>query len=287
MFIELLDAHSIAYVQIKHTDPDFQDYTDLVEEANNLSVAALKRKQWIIMGSRDFKKMVMCLRTKRADDIREYYLSVEELFKMYCEYTLHFQFRREQRRLAQKQHTIDDLVVQMKEMEIANKQRHDEVIERNEVLIHQNEQAEEDRAEMRQDLRAVRNVAAPEPNNPDNYHRMAVVKMSPSYEWDEKKDKKYLKKVDAIAVRIQARDYNARIRQIRRYGKGTNEDASIIVSFDSPNSVLLYNRLKTEHSDKFTFVPPTGIRFEPSTEQDLVEAVRDMHEARMVYPNNE
>ena len=111
--------------------------------------------------------------------------------------------------------------------------------------------------------------------------------MSPSYEWDEKKDKKYLKKVDAIAVRIQARDYNARIRQIRRYGKGTNEDASIIVSFDSPNSVLLYNRLKTEHSDKFTFVPPTGIRFEPSTEQDLVEAVRDMHEARMVYPNNE
>jgi len=54
MFIELLDAHNIAYVQIKHTDPSFQDYPDLVEEAANLSTAALKRKQWIIMGSRDF-----------------------------------------------------------------------------------------------------------------------------------------------------------------------------------------------------------------------------------------
>ena len=175
------------------------------------------------------------------------------LFKMYCEYTLHFQFRREQRRIAQKQCTIDDLSAQIKQMRIEDKQRHDEVITYNQVLIHQNEQAEIDRAEMKQDLRAVRNIAAPEPNNPDNYHRMAIVKMSPDYEWDEEKDKKYLRNIDAIAVRIQARDYNTRIRQIRRYGKGTNKDAQIIVSFDSPNSVLLYNRLKEEHSDKFAF----------------------------------
>lgn len=286
-FIELLDTHNISYIQIKHTDPSFQDYPDLVEEAANLSVAALKRKQWIIMGSRDFKKMVMFLRTSRADDIREYYLCIEELFKMYCEYTLHFQFRREQRRIAQKQCTIDDLSAQIKQMRIEDKQRHDEVITYNQVLIHQNEQAEIDRAEMKQDLRAVRNIAAPEPNNPDNYHRMAIVKMSPDYEWDEEKDKKYLRNIDAIAVRIQARDYNTRIRQIRRYGKSTNKDAQIIVSFDSPNSVLLYNRLKEEHSDKFAFVPPVGIRFEPSTEEDLIEAVRNMHEARMAYPDKE
>jgi hypothetical protein len=30
----------------------------------------------------------MCLRTKRADDIREYYLALEDLFKMY-----HFQLK--------------------------------------------------------------------------------------------------------------------------------------------------------------------------------------------------
>lgn len=109
--------------------------------------------------------------------------------------------------------------------------------------------------------------------------------MNPNYEWD-KKDKKYLKNVDAVA-RIQMRDYNARINEIKRYGKGTNEDAKVLISFDSPNPVRLYNKLKHEHLNKFTFVPPVGIRFEPSTEEDLVEAVRNMHEARMAYPNKE
>jgi hypothetical protein len=54
-------------------------------------MAALKRKQWIIMDSRDFRKMVMCLRTKKADQIREYYICLEDLVKMYSEYTHHFQ----------------------------------------------------------------------------------------------------------------------------------------------------------------------------------------------------
>ncbi|ASZ85079.1 099L [Cherax quadricarinatus iridovirus] len=45
------------------------------------------------MGSDDFKRMVMCLRTKRAGQIRDYYLAIEKLFKMYCEYTHHYNLR--------------------------------------------------------------------------------------------------------------------------------------------------------------------------------------------------
>jgi len=33
----------------------------------------------------------MCLRTKKADQIREYYICLEDLVKMYSEYTHHFQ----------------------------------------------------------------------------------------------------------------------------------------------------------------------------------------------------
>ena len=36
-FLKLLDAHTINYTQIKHDDPSFQNYPDLVDEASLLS----------------------------------------------------------------------------------------------------------------------------------------------------------------------------------------------------------------------------------------------------------
>ncbi|ASZ85005.1 025L [Cherax quadricarinatus iridovirus] len=98
-FIKLLTSHQIEFTRIKHEDPNFSKYPELVEEAKKYSKAVLKNKSWIIMNSDDFKMMVMCLQTKKAMDIRKYYLSIEKLFKMYCEYTLHFNLRREERRL--------------------------------------------------------------------------------------------------------------------------------------------------------------------------------------------
>jgi hypothetical protein len=93
-FIKLLSAHNIQFIQIKHTDPEFPKYTELVEEAKTMTVAALKRKKWIIMNSDDFKEMVMCLQTKKASHIRKYYLALEKLVKMYTDYTHHFQMRK-------------------------------------------------------------------------------------------------------------------------------------------------------------------------------------------------
>jgi len=90
-FIQLLHSHNIQFQQIKHTDPNFKNYPDIVQDSKFLTVAALKSKQWITMNSRDFKKMVMCLRTKKADQIREYYLNLEDLVKMYSEYIHHFE----------------------------------------------------------------------------------------------------------------------------------------------------------------------------------------------------
>ena len=304
-FIKLLNAYQIEFKQIKHDDPTIHNYPDLVEETAQLPTNALNRKKWIIMGSRDFKKMVLCLRTSRAEQIREYYLAVEDLFKMYCEYTLHFQLRREKRRLGKKQGTIDDLVRGMEEMKLERKeaerkheeaerkhelerqdaqQRYNNLMARGDQLLHHAEQAEEDRILIMDDIHQVRKVAAPNPDEPKNVHRMAVVKMSPQYEWAEG-DPKYYSEVDALAVRTQIKSFNGRLRKIKNAGSGTNKDASVLTSFDSPNPISLYNRLKETCSDKFTFINAAGIRYEPSTEQDLIEAVNDLHEARMTYPN--
>ena len=89
-FIKLLKSHNVQFKQIKHVDPEFENYPKLVDEVSSMTTDALNRKQWIIIGSRDFRKMMMCIRTKKANQIREYYLSLEDLFRMYCEYTSHF-----------------------------------------------------------------------------------------------------------------------------------------------------------------------------------------------------
>lgn len=85
-FIELLKAHNISFTQMKHKHPEFQKYPELVEEAKNLIPNSLNKKMWIVMGSKDFKRMVMCLRTKRANQIRNYYLTIEDLNAVYDEY---------------------------------------------------------------------------------------------------------------------------------------------------------------------------------------------------------
>ena len=287
-FLKLLKSNEINFKQIKHNDPDFDQYPEFVAEAAQLSVAALKRQKWVILDAQDFKMVVFNLKTKRAKLIHRYYLSLERLMAMYAEYTHHFKLREERKRASQEK---DRLIKMMEELKLDNKKareearlRHEEAMSRGDALLHHAEQAEEDRMVMMRDINDVRNIAAPEPGKPENLHRMAIVKMSPNYEWDEK-DKKYLKKVDAIAVRIQMRDYNNRIKEIKRYGKGTNKDAKVLISFDSPNPVRLYNKLKHEHTNEFTFIPPVGICFEPSTEENLIEVVRNMHEARMAYPN--
>ena len=92
-FIKLLESYEIPYRLIKHTDLEFEKYLEFVQEASTMTVNALKSKKWIVMDSKDFKMAVMCLRTERADDVRRYYISLEKLFKIYCEYTLYHLMR--------------------------------------------------------------------------------------------------------------------------------------------------------------------------------------------------
>ena len=108
-FIDLLKSHEIQFKHIKHTDPEFENYPELVDDAKTMTVAALKSKKWIIIDSDDFKRMVMCLRTKKAEQIRDYYISLEKLFKMYCEYTTHF-LQQQIKAIDKDLHTARDVV---------------------------------------------------------------------------------------------------------------------------------------------------------------------------------
>lgn len=122
-FIQLLNSHGIQFKQIKHTDPEFQEYPELIEEAKSLHANALNRKKWIIMNSDDFKEMVMCLQTKKASFIRKYYLSLEKLIKMYGEYTYLFQL---QKTTAELEENMKKLAIKDQELTTKNQEKEQE-----------------------------------------------------------------------------------------------------------------------------------------------------------------
>jgi len=55
---------------------------------------AIAKQKWLVMNSRDFKKAIMKLSTKKGNDIREYHLNVEELLQEYVEYEHRFEIRK-------------------------------------------------------------------------------------------------------------------------------------------------------------------------------------------------
>ncbi|UPA43501.1 hypothetical protein 3TG000068 [Iridovirus CN01] len=319
-FIDLLNSHNIEYTQIKHGDEKFSQYPDLVEDAKKYSKAALKSKQWIIMGSDDFKRMVMCLRTKRAGQIRDYYLAIEKLFKMYCEYTIHFNLRREKRALEEKQNTIDDLVKLMKEAEIREHEKDlQHKMERKEdekrfrkllgVAEDANEKLEiaegnlenvegnlrdvqnnlgvvqENLENVQNKLEIARDVVVPKPLNKKKLNKFGLVRMSPDYIYDEN-DPGYMRECNVVVIRRQAESFDFRVRQIRGYGNGTNRDAEILIERENPNSINLSNRLKEHEKDgHFYFTSACGIRYTETGDDELmIELVDQIHQSRMEYP---
>jgi len=285
VFLKLLKSHSIEFQEINHQDPEFENYPDLVEEAKHITPNNIDRKKWIIMGSRDFKRMVMCLRTKKADDIRNYYLAIEDLFKMYCEYTLHFQMRREKERLEKKQCRIDELIEKMDGMELKHQERHDHLIKRADQLLHHAEQTEDDLQHITGKLDEVRDVAVPKPQCKKKLHKLGLIRKSPKYVRAEE-DPKYYARSDVTVIRRQAETFNQRVNEIRNYGNGSNADARMCEdAFESPNAINLFNRLKEVERSPFVFHSPCGIELtEEGTEDRLLEEVYNIHREREQLP---
>lgn len=307
-FLKLLKANTITHKQIKHTDDDFGQYSEAVEEAKTLSSAALKSQKWLVLNSNDFKRVVFNLKTKRAQEIHNYYLSLEQLFAMYAEYTRHFLMRRERQR-AELEKT--DLIAMMERMRLEQaeqlKQQHqqqmdhineyveearddrDAMAKQVDVITKQNETITKQNDNIAQKLNITRKVAVPEVKKGKKVqtrklHKFGIFRKSPTYQWVEG-DPSYLREADVRVVRRQEETFNTEFRKFKSLGDGTNADATIVHSFVNPNPINLVNRLKTEYPHAFIYHSPTGIQFtEENGPDDLIRFINDLHEVRMEYP---
>lgn len=87
----------------------------------NMKKNVIANRKWIIIDPREFKKVIMKLSTKNGDRIREYYINLEDLFKLYFEYTLYFKDIESKRQ-------ISLLETKLEQMTIDSQKRHDELM---------------------------------------------------------------------------------------------------------------------------------------------------------------
>ncbi|CCU55915.1 N1R/p28-like protein [Choristoneura rosaceana entomopoxvirus 'L'] len=90
-FIDSMNNYNINYIEIKYDNPLALEYEYIQNDIKNITPNNLSRKTWILLSVRNFKKLILSLRTKTADEIREYYITLEEIIEKYNEYLQNYE----------------------------------------------------------------------------------------------------------------------------------------------------------------------------------------------------
>jgi hypothetical protein len=62
----------------------------ITKDIINVSPNNLNKTIWILLSVRNIKSLIITLNTKTDQEIREYYITLEEIFYSYLEYTKKF-----------------------------------------------------------------------------------------------------------------------------------------------------------------------------------------------------
>jgi hypothetical protein len=140
VFIKMLKRNNIAYSELTRADAEITHYPTIAEEISLLPTN-VQHSRFLIMEPKDIKMAIMQLKTKNGHIIRRYYVDLEDLMKLYVEYTLAFNERRAL-------YKIESLEKMMEDMRLCNERQekiltdvrtqNETLIDQNEILINQN-----------------------------------------------------------------------------------------------------------------------------------------------------
>jgi len=153
-FIKMLQRNDIEYYQLTQKDKEIELYPTIKEELQQLPTNITNSK-FILMEPDDMKMAIMQLKTKNGHIIRQYYIDLEKLLKLYTEYTLYFNHRESQRKITDLEKsmanlnlTIEKQTQYMQSLGISL----EEVKDQNEVLIDQNSGLKKDVKDVKRKL---------------------------------------------------------------------------------------------------------------------------------------
>ena len=116
-FITMLKNNAIEYKELTQKDDEIELYPTIQSEIQLLP-SNVQHSKFLIMEPDNIKMAIMQLKTKNGHIIRQYYIDLEKLMKMYVEYTLYFNERESRREITNLQQMMEDLKLDRKRQEI-------------------------------------------------------------------------------------------------------------------------------------------------------------------------
>ena len=113
----MLKRNEISFEEINNDDKIIEKFPSIQTEIQALP-SNVQNSKFLIMEPDDIKMAIMQLKTKNGHIIRQYYIDLEKLMKMYVEYTLYFNERESRREITDLKQMMEDLKLDRKRQEI-------------------------------------------------------------------------------------------------------------------------------------------------------------------------
>jgi hypothetical protein len=290
LFTRMLNNNKINYRELTQKDKEIKLYPSIQQELQALPINVTNSK-FLIMEPRDLKMAIMQLKTKNGHIIRDYYIDLEELLKLYVEYTLYFNHRESQRKITDLEQMMARMDLTMKKQEedrekdrqIMLRQEQymrslgislEEVKDQNETLIDQNEGLLDSNKGLKKEVKKVQRKLgiavedrAPLPDDESKRERFVLLKRN-----DDEHYPYYT---------IRAQDsYTTKKLKIQRT---LFPDLVVLLDFKcSPNSKTLYNRIKENLKLKNVIFKNNDIEIEDSqiTEEELIDEMKVINDQK-------
>jgi hypothetical protein len=260
-FIRMLKRNHIDYIELTQKDEEIEIYPTIQKELKLLP-SNVKHTKFLIMEPDDIKMAIMQLKTKNGYIIRQYYIDLEKLLKLYTEYTLYFNHRESQRE-------ITDLRKMIMQLNYDNQKQTqymrslgislEEVKDQNEVLI-------DDNKEVKRKLGIAVEDRAPLPADEKKQERFVLIKRNdPFY-------------IPYYTIRAQNEYTSRKIRSQRMLFP----NLEILLDFKAnPNSKTLYVRIKDKLKSKGVTFDGNNIDLNAViSEEDLIEEMNGINDSK-------
>lgn len=277
-FKKMLQRNSIKYTELSQENK-VESYPTIKKELETLPHEGAKAcSKFLIMEPDDLKMAIMQLKTKNGDIIRQYYIDLEKLLKLYTEYTLYFNHklsqkkitdleqimadmrleREEDRRILQQQtQYIHSLGISLNEV----KDQNEDLLMETKTLTKQNNSLCDHIEKIQRKLGVAVEDRAPLPVDKVKQERFVLIKRNNNDYYPY------------YTIRAQYKYTECKIKAQRTLFP----DMEILLDFKAnPNSKTLYTRIKDELKAQGVYFNGTNIDLEGSNvnENDLVNRMK-------------
>ncbi|CCV02190.1 hypothetical protein IIV25_172R [Invertebrate iridovirus 25] len=282
-FIKMLKRNNIEYRELTQKDKEVELYPTIQEELQLLP-SNIKHSKFLIMKPNDLKMAIMQLKTKNGHIIRQYYIDLEELLKMYVEYTLYFNHRASLRKITNLEQMMADMKLEREQdrqliinLNESNQRQEkymrslgiqlEDVKDQNDELLDNNKGLKKEVKKVQHKLGIAVEDRAPQPEDESKRERFVLIKRN---------DPEYY---PYYTIRAQ---HSYTVRKLK-FEKTNFPNLEVLLDFKcNPNSKTLFNRIKEN-------LKATGVTFKGNnidlegtdiSEDELIEEMKVINDAK-------